>query len=138
AALQQICYSLDNLVTRDQNFLTRCHFLYLHLWPFVAIKKRDCSAFVLSGLELARNLLRGEWIRDPITLIAKLLNLLERVATALLLGNNDVDIDRIFISYRGFHFFPSCRPIAKQFAQNDIAHRETKGRHGNRAVAELF
>ena len=55
AALQQICYSLDNFVARDQNFLTRRHFLYLYLWPFVAIKKRDCSAFVLSGLELARN-----------------------------------------------------------------------------------
>src|SRR5438105_1754135 len=111
--------------------------MYFIRLPFIAVKERDPRANVLGSLKLFGNLFVGERIINPIAAVPQLLNLLECIAAALFLGDNNVDVDLILIFGGGFQFLARRGTIANEFAEHGVAHRKTERGHRDRVVTEL-
>ena len=86
-------------IVRHELLLTRCHILHFHLRPLISIKKRDARAQIFGRLELPGDFRWRERVIDAVAAVAQLLDLCERVGTALFLCDNDVDVDPAFVRY---------------------------------------
>src|SRR5215469_2717475 len=127
----------NEIFVRHELLLAAAHILDFHLRPLISIKKRDASAQIFSGLELPTDFGWRERVINTVAVVAQLLDLCERVGTALFLRDHDVDVDLGIVRYRFLHRFACAQDFIDQFAQNDIAHGKTERRHRNRAVAKL-
>src|SRR5439155_12910339 len=98
---------------------------------------RAAGTHSLRSLKLFCNFVGRERVIDAITAVAQLLNLFERVGSALLLGNDNIDVDLVLLIDGRVQFLAGRCKIAKLFAEDHVAHGETERRHRDRAVAEL-
>src|SRR5882672_11182654 len=135
--VEEFCDAVQQRVARNQRFLTRGEVFYFHLRPLVAVKKRDPRPDVFGTLKLFSHLVACERVIDAITAVAQFLNLLEGIAAALFLRDDNVDVDLVLIFDCAFKFFARFGAITNQFSQYDVTHRETERRHRNGAVAQL-
>src|SRR5438128_2963394 len=124
-------------IVRHKLLFSSCHILNFHLWPFIAVQKRDACTQLFGGLELPGDFCRGERVIDAVAEAAQFLDLCERVGTAFLLCDDDVDVYLAAVRYCVVHRFASARDVVDQFAKNDVTHRKTKRRQRKRPVAYL-
>jgi hypothetical protein len=78
---------------RHKLLLTCSHILDFHLRPLISIEKRDARAQIFGGLELPGDFGLRERVIDAVAAVTQLLDLCERIGTALFLCDNDVDVD---------------------------------------------
>ena len=87
-------------IVRHEFLLAVAHILDFHLRPLISVKKRDARAQIFGRLELPGDFRWRERVIDAVAEIAQLLDLCERVGTALFLRDNDVDVDLAVVRYR--------------------------------------
>ena len=80
-------------IVRHEFLLTCSHVFDFHLRPLISIKKRDARAHVFGRLELTGDFDWCKRVIDAVAVVAQLLDLCERVCTALFLCDNYVDVD---------------------------------------------
>ena len=86
------------LILGNQTLFARGQRFYFYLRPLVTVKQRDRCTQIFGGLKLLANFGGRERVIDAITVFAELLNLRERIGTAFLLGNDDVDVDLVLVA----------------------------------------
>ena len=115
-------------IVRHKLLLTCSHILDLHLWPLVPEQQCDPCTQIFGGLELPGDFGWGERVIYAVAAVPQLLDSCQRVGTALFLCDNDLDVDLAVVCYCFLHRFACSRDFVDQFAENDVAHRETKRR----------
>ena len=112
AEVEEFRDAVQQCFASDQRFLSGGQVLYFHLRPFVAVEQRDRRAQIFGGLKLFRDFCGSEWVIDTVTILAKPLNVRERIGAACLLRDHNVDVDLTFALHGRFHFLARCGAIA--------------------------